>query len=145
MGRTGRSIQIEPHTLQVAERPHRNVIQAIEPEAERLLLESGGKVLRDQEGYLYEEYLDSPWPTLVIYWPIQTRSVYLAARGQEDTSSVIFVAALLPGRRAELHLTYDYRLWDPVFGPLEEFFTLRVAEVRIFAEEAVMCRTAWLT
>ena len=47
-------------TRQVAERPHRNVIHAIEPEAERLLLEPDGKVLRDQEGYLYEEYLDSP-------------------------------------------------------------------------------------
>ncbi|HCF87645.1 MAG TPA: hypothetical protein DEV72_20865 [Ktedonobacter sp.] len=141
MGRTVRIVQIEPHTLQVAERPQRNVIQAIEPEAERLLLESGGKVLRDQEGYRYEEYLDSPWPTLVIEWPIQTRSVYLAARGQED-SYVIFVAALLPGRRAELHLTYDYRPWDPLYGPFEEFFTLRVAGVQIFAEEAVIFRTA---
>jgi hypothetical protein len=45
MGRTVRIVQIEPHTLQVAERPQRNVIQAIEPEAERLLLESGGKVM----------------------------------------------------------------------------------------------------
>ena len=140
-GKAG-TLQVEPHTLQVAEQPRRNVIQAIEPEAERLLLESGGKVLRDQEGYLYEEYLDSPWPTLVIYWPIQTRSVYLAARGQEDNSCVIFVAALLPGRRAELHLTYDYRPWDSVFGPLEEFFTLRVAGVQIFAEEAVIFRIA---
>ena len=136
MGRTVRSVQLEPHTLRVAERPYRNVIQAIEPEAERLLLQVGGKVLRDQEGYLYEEYLDYPWPTLVIYWPIQTRLVYLAARGQEDGYYVIFTAALLPGLRVELHLTYDYRLWDPLFGPFEEFFTLRVAQVRIFAEEA---------
>ena len=135
MGRTVRSVQVEPHTLQVAERLHRNVIQAIEPEAERLLLESGGKVLRDHEGYLYEEDLDNPWPTLVIYWPIQTRSVHLVARGQED-SFVIFVAALLPGLWVELHLTYDYHPWDPWFGPFEEFFTLRVAQVRIFAEEA---------
>jgi hypothetical protein len=135
MGRTVRSVQVEPHTLQVAERPQRNVIQAIEPEAERLLLQEGGKVLRDQEGYLYEEYLDYSWPTLVIYWPIQTRSVYLAARGQEG-SYVIFVAALLPGPRVELHLTYDYRPWDTFFGPFEEFFTLRVAQVRIFAEDA---------
>jgi hypothetical protein len=42
-------------------------------------------VRRHQEGYLYEEYLDSPWLTLVIYWLIQTRSVYLAARGQDVT------------------------------------------------------------
>lgn len=135
MGRTVRSLQLEPYTLQVAERPYRHVIQAIEPEAERLLLQGGGNVLRDQEGYLYEEYLDSPWPTLVIYWPVQTRLVYVAARGQEG-SYVIFVAALLPGRRGELHLTYDYRPWDPWFGPFEEFFTLRVAQVPIFAQEA---------
>ena len=62
--------------------------------------------------------------------------MYLAARGQEDSYYVIFVAALLPGLRVELHLTYDYRPWDPLFGPFEEFFTLRVARVRIFAEEA---------
>lgn len=83
-----------------------------------MLLQGGGKVLRDQEGYLYKEYLDCLWPTLVICWPIQTRSVYLAARGQED-SYVIFVAALLPGLWVELHLTYDYRPWDPLFGPFE--------------------------
>jgi hypothetical protein len=135
MGTTVRSVQIEPHTLQITERPHRNVIQAIEPEAERLLLASGGKVLRDQEGYLYEEYLDYPWPTLVIYWPIQTRLVYLATQGQEE-NYVIFMAALLPWQQAELHLTYDYRPWHPWFGPFEEFFTLRAARVRIFAEEA---------
>jgi len=136
MGRIDRSIQLEPHALQVVEWPRRNVIQAIEPEAERLLLQGGGKVLRDQEGYLYEEYLDYPWPTLVIYWPIQTRLVYLATRGQEEDSYVIFMAALLPRPRSELHLTYDYRPWDSLFGPFEEFFTLRVAQVRIFAEEA---------
>jgi hypothetical protein len=133
MGKTVRSVQVEPHTLQVAQFPRRNVIQAIEPEAEQLLLQSGGKVLRDQEGYLYEEYWDCGFPTLVISWPAQTRFVYVAARGQED-SSVIFLAALLPGGQAELHLTYDYRPWNPLYGPFEEFFTLRVAEVRIFAE-----------
>ena len=136
MGRIDRSVRLEPHTLQVVEWPQRNVIQAIEPEAERLLLQGGGKVLRDQEGYLYEEYLDYPWPTLVIYWPIQTRLTYLSTRGQEEDSYMIFVAALLPGLRVELHLTYDYRPWDPLFGPFEEFFTLRVAQVRIFTEEA---------
>jgi hypothetical protein len=135
-------LQIEPHTFQIAERPQRNVIQAIEPDAERLLLSSGGKVLRDQEGYLYEEYQNGPWPILIIYWPIHTLSVYLAARGQEDNSYVIFMAALLPGPGPELHLTYDYRLWNSVFGPLEEFFTLRVAEVRVFAEKAIIFSTA---
>lgn len=135
MGRTVRSVQVESQTLQIAELPCRNVIQAIEPEAEQLLVQGGGNVLRDQEGYLYEEYLDYPWPTLVIFWPIQTRSVHLAAREQED-SYVIFVAALLPGSRVELHLTYDYRPWHPVFGPFEEFFTLRVPRIQIFAEAA---------
>ena len=65
MGRTVRSVQLEPHTLQVAERPRRNVIQAIEPEAERLLLQGGGKVLRDQEGYLYER---SSWTVPGLRW-----------------------------------------------------------------------------
>jgi len=32
--------------LRVAERPYRNVIQAIELEAERLLLQGGGQVFR---------------------------------------------------------------------------------------------------
>ncbi len=133
MSRTVRSVQNVSHTLQVVERPYRNVIQAIEPEAERVLLQGGGNVLRDQEGYRYEEYLDYPWPTLVIYWPIQTRLAYLTAHGQED-SAVIFMVALLPGARVELHLTYEYRFWHPVFGPLEEFFTLRVAKESIFAD-----------
>jgi len=40
------SIQVKPHMLRVAERPYRNVIQAIELEAERLLLQGGGQVFR---------------------------------------------------------------------------------------------------
>ena len=137
MERISGSVQVKLHMFQVTERPYRNVIQAIEPEAERLLIQGGGKVLRDQEGYLYEEYLDYPWSNLVIYWPAQTRLVYLEAQGQEDSSYVIFIAALLPGKlRVELHLTYDYRPWHPLFGPFEEFFTLRVAQVRVFVEEA---------
>lgn len=134
MGRTVRSAQFEPRALLVTERPYRHVIQVIEPEAERLLLQVGGKVLRGWEGYIYEEYGDFPWPTLVIYWPLQTRLLYLTSRGQED-GYIIFVAALPPGLRVELHLTYDYRPLDLLFGPLEEFFTLRVAEVRIFTDE----------
>lgn len=135
MGRTVRGVSVDLHMLQVAERPYRNVIQAIEPEAERLLLQRGGKVLRDQEGYLYEEYLACPGPNLVIYWPIRTCLAYLAACGQED-SSIIFMVALLPELRVELHLTYDYRPWGSLFGSFEEFFTLRVAQVRIIIEEA---------
>jgi hypothetical protein len=131
MGRQAGKLQVDSSTFQVNQGLRRNVIQAIEPEAERLLLSAGGKVLRNQEGYLYEEYLDCGLPTVVIYWPPQTRTVYLAARGQED-GIMIFVAALLPGLQAELHLTYDYRLSCP-FGPFEEFFTLREALVRILA------------
>src|SRR6266568_1931663 len=69
---------------------------------------------------------------IVLYWPQGTRFVYLRQAGQEDRV-VIFIAALLPDSRHELHLTYDYRIFCP-FGPFEEFFTLRVAGVRIFVE-----------
>jgi len=127
-------LRVEPQTFQIAEGARRNVIQAIEPEAERLLLEAGGKVLRNREGYVYEEYWGSLWPTLIVYWPPNTQSVYLARSGQED-GVAIFMAALLPGLRAELHLTYDYRLFF-LFCPFEEFFTLRVARLRIFVEDA---------
>lgn len=136
MGRTMRNLQRELLTFQVAERPQRSVIQAIEPEAEQVLLESGGKVLRDQEGYLYEEYLDNSWPTLIIYWPSQTRSVYLPVLGQEDNSYVILAVALLPGSQSELHLTYNYRLRDPIWGPWEEFFTLRMARCGSYLRSA---------
>ncbi|MBE3561728.1 MAG: hypothetical protein IMW89_21275 [Ktedonobacteraceae bacterium] len=122
---------IEPYTLQIAQFPRRTVIQAIEAEAEQLLLQRGGKVERCREGYLYEDYLDVGFPTLIIFWPVQTRFVYVAARGQED-SDVIFMAALLPESQTELHLTYDYRPWNPLYGPFEEFFTLRVARERLF-------------
>ena len=134
MDRQARSIQAEPQTFQRAERSRRNVIQAIEPEAERLLLEAGGKVFKEQRDYVYEEYWNYPWPTLIVVWPPNTQSVYLASAGQED-GMTIFLAALLPESRAELHLTYDYRLFF-LFCPFEEFFTLRVAQVRIFAHES---------
>ena len=123
---------LEPYTLQIAQSPRRSIIQAIEAEAEQLLLQSGGKVERCREGYLYEDALDVGFPTLLIVWPVQTRFVYVAARGQED-SDVIFMAALLPASQAELHLTYDYRPWNPLYGPFEEFFTLRVAREHLFA------------
>ncbi|GHO98515.1 hypothetical protein KSF_085630 [Reticulibacter mediterranei] len=133
MGKPVEKLQVEYATLQVAQLPHRTVIQAIESEAERILLQSGGMVRRNGEGYLYEEYLDSGFPPLVIYWPAQTRFVYVAPCEQEDRF-VIFLVAILPGLQAELHLTYDYRPWNPLHGPFEEFFTLRVAQVHIFIE-----------
>jgi hypothetical protein len=133
MDRSARFLQVELQTFQIAECAHRNVIQAIEPEAEHVLVKAGGKVWRQREGYIYEEYWNYPWPTLIIYWPPNTRSVYLESTGQED-GMAIFIAMLLPRPRAELHLTYDYRLFFP-FCPLEEFFTLRVARMRIFTED----------
>ena len=99
-------------------------------------VEASGKVRRQCEGYIYiyKEYWNYPWPTLIIYWPPNTRSVYLAPTGQEDGMTIL-IAMLLPRPGAELHLTYDYRLFFP-FCPLEEFFTLRVARIRIFAEDS---------
>jgi hypothetical protein len=132
MERSARFLRVEPQTFQRADHPRRNIVQAIEPEAEHLLVQAGGKVLREPEDYVYEEHWDCPWPTLIITFPPNTRLVYLAPTGQED-GTTIFMAALLPGLWAELHLTYDYRLFF-LFCPLEEFFTLRVAQVRIFAE-----------
>ena len=132
MAKPVRSLRVEPQTFQIAEHSRWNVIQAIEPEAEHLLLKAGGKVLRNHECYVYEEYWDCPWPTLMVVWPVSTHSVYLAPTMQEDEVT-IFMAMLLPGLWEELHLTYDYRLFFP-FGLFEEFFTLRVAQVRVFAE-----------
>ena len=125
-------LQIAYPPLQVSEVTRRSVIQAIEPEAENVLRDAGGQILRHHEGYVYEEYTSLDFPTIVLYWPQGTRFVYLRQAGQEDRV-VIFIAALLPDSRHELHLTYDYRIFCP-FGPFEEFFSLRVAGVRIFVE-----------
>jgi hypothetical protein len=142
MAKPARSLRVEPQTFQVAEHSRWNVIQAIEPEAEHLLVEAGGKVRRNHEDYVYEEYWDCPWPTLMVVWPVSTHSVYLVPTTQED-GVIIFMALLLPVLREELHLTYDYRLFSP-FGSFEEFFTLRVAQVRIFAEETgVLALRRW--
>ena len=134
MDRSARFLRVELQTFQIAECARRNVIHAIEPEAEHVLMVAGGKVLREWEDYVYEEYWNYPWPTLVIYWPPNTRLVYLAPTGQED-GMTIFLAMLLPRLGAELHLTYDYRLFS-TFCTLEEFFTLRLARTRIFAEDS---------
>jgi hypothetical protein len=134
MDRQVRSLQVELQTSQRAEYARRNVIQAIEPEAEHLLVEAGGKVLRGQEDYVYEAYWTYPWPTLIIFWPTNTRSAYVAPTGQED-GPTIFLAALLPSLQTELHLTYDYRFFV-LFGSFEEFFTLRVAQMRIWTPDS---------
>jgi len=52
MGRKVRRVRFEPRALLITERPYRHVIQAIEPEAERLLLQVGGKVLGSRGLYL---------------------------------------------------------------------------------------------
>ncbi len=133
MDKAAGSLQIEYATLHVAQLPRRNVIQEMESEAEHVLLQAGGKVRSNGEGYLYDEYLERCFPALVIYWPVQTRFVYVAPCGQEDRF-VIFLIAVLPDGQGELHLTYDYRLSCPPDASFEEFFTLRVAQVRLFPE-----------
>ena len=112
-------------TAQFVEHPVRAVVQALEPEAARLLAEKGGKVTRyELHGMYYWDYW--PWEDhRVVRWPPQTLEVYVSARGQED-SVVIFAAFLLPTTAQELHMVYDYRSSSP-HGPLEEYFTLRVA------------------
>lgn len=112
-------------TAQIIEDRMRRVIQTVEPEAERLLVERGGRVTH-AEGYLYEEYLMCYWPSVMLYWPPHTLSVYVSASGQED-SLVLFAVFLLPGSTQELHLVYSYRLSSPD-GPLEEYFTLCLAQ-----------------
>lgn len=119
------------HAFQTARESHHHVIQAIESEAEQLLIASGGEVERALGDALVEAYGDCCWPRLLIVWPPHTQSAYVTPVGQED-GVTIFLAVLLPVSHAELHLTYDYR---PVFleGPFEEFFTLRVAREPLLA------------
>ena len=52
MDRSARFLRVELQTFQIAECSRRNVIQAIEPEAEHVLVEAGGKVL-ETAGRLY--------------------------------------------------------------------------------------------
>jgi hypothetical protein len=132
MEQRGKPLRIEQHTFQRAACVRRSIIQAIEPEAEQFLLDAGGHVQRSYGDYVYEEYWDCSWPTLLIVWPPHTLWVYLAPTGQED-GMTIFLAALLLVSQVELHLTYDYRPFF-LFGSFEEFFTLRVAKERIIAE-----------
>ncbi len=112
-------------TVQFIEQRMRRVVQIVEPEAKELLIEKGGSI-RPYEEHLYEEYLVCYWPTLVLYWPADTFSVYVSPRGQED-SVVIFAIFLLPDSTQELHIVYDYRLSSP-YGPFEEYFMLRVSQ-----------------
>jgi len=99
----------------------RRVVQAVEPEAASLLTENEGNIVR------YELHGMYSWDDQrVLSWPPGTLSVYISARGQED-SAVIFAVFLLPASTQELHMVYDYRPSTPV-GPFEEYFTLRAAQ-----------------
>lgn len=102
------------------------VVQAIEPEAARLLTEKGGKITRyEWHGMYYRDYQPCEDQHL-LSWPPGTLSAYVSARGQEDTT-VIFAVFLLPASRQELLMVYDYRPSSPV-GPFEEYFTLRASQ-----------------
>ena len=125
----GNPFRAELHPLPRTEGLRRSVIQAIEPEAEQVLRQAGGRVFRSHGDFVYEEHWDCPWPTLLVVWPPETSMAYLAPTGQED-GNVIFLAAHLPGSLTELHLTYDYRPFA-FGGELEEFLTLRLAETRL--------------
>lgn len=131
MARRAGPLRVEYETGQYGDDARRTIVQAVEIEAEQVLLGAGGNVLRNHAGYLYEEYWNCCFPTLVVIWPPDTRLVYLAPTGQEDDVT-IFLAALLPASQAELHVTYDYRLFF-VWSSFEEFLTLRVARRRITA------------
>lgn len=112
-------------TIQMSDHPMRRVVQAVEPEAARLLTEQGGNVTRyELHGMYYWDYQPCEEHSL-LFWPPNTLSVYVSARGQED-SVVIFAVFLLPACTQELHMVYDYRRSSPS-GPFEEHFTLRVA------------------
>jgi hypothetical protein len=101
------------------------VVQAIEPEAARLLTEKGGKISRYAfHGMYYWEYEPCEDQHL-LSWPAGTLSAYISSRGQEDRP-VIFAVFLLPGSRQELHLVYDYRLLSPA-DSFEEYFTLQIS------------------
>jgi hypothetical protein len=116
-------------TAQIISHPLRTVVQTIEPEAARLLMERGGNVAcYEWQGMYYWEdryYADQH----LLSWPPETLSVYVSAQGQED-STVTFAAFRLPASKQELHLVYDYRVDSPYYG-FEEHFTLRVAEEQL--------------
>jgi hypothetical protein len=112
------------------------VVQAIEPEAARLLTEKGGKISRFAfHGMYYCDY--QPYEDQhLLSWPAGTLSAYISSHGQEDTT-VIFAVFLLPGCRQELHLVYDYRLLSPA-GPFEEYFTLQISRENEFVLSQVL-------
>jgi len=112
-------------TVQFIEQRMRRLVQIVEPEAKELLIEKGGSI-RPYEEHLYEEYLVCYWPTLVLYWPADTFSVFVVPLEKKD-NVVIFDIFLLPDSTQELHIVYDYRLSSP-YGPFEEYFMLRVSQ-----------------
>ncbi|HCI81666.1 MAG TPA: hypothetical protein DHW02_18470 [Ktedonobacter sp.] len=127
-------------TIQIVDHSIRRVVQAVEPEAARLLIEKGGQITRyELHGMYYWDY--QPWEDqCVLSWPTGTISVYVSVKGQEDTF-VIFAAFLLPASTQELHMVYDYRPSSSA-GPFEEYFTLRAAQEyeSVLREERNMAR-----
>ena len=111
---------------------HQTIIQAIEPEAEQLVVTSGGDVRTYGTGYVYETIWAELFPSLRVIWPPQTRGVYVTPMGQDD-QHVLFLVVLLPCCEEELHLSYVYRCplfpWDS----WEEYCTLRKAETRLLS------------
>jgi hypothetical protein len=105
------------------------VVQAIEPEAARLLTENGGKITRYAFHRMYYCDYQPCKDQYLLCWPTGTLSVYISSCGQEDTT-VLFAVFLLPGCRQELHIVYDYRLISPA-GPFEEYFTLQASRENV--------------
>lgn len=113
-------------TVQIVDHSIHRVVQAVEPEAARLLTEKGGNITRyELHGMYYWDYAPLEDQRL-LYWPPETLSVYVSPKGQEDRL-VIFAVFLLPACTQELHMVYDYRPSSPA-GPFEEYFTPRAAQ-----------------
>lgn len=113
-------------TAQIGDDSICRVVQAVEPQAARLLVEKGGAITRYAlHGMYYWDYQLCE-EQLLLSWPPGTLSAYVSARGQEDTA-VIFAVFLLPACMQELYLVYDYRPGSPT-GPFEEYFTLQASQ-----------------
>lgn len=113
--------------------PHQTIIQAIEPEAEQLVVTAGGLVSRYATGYVYGTAGGELFPSIRVIWPPQTKGVYVTPTGQND-QGVVFLVVLLPRCEEELHVSYVYRLVF-LWGSWEEYCTLRKAEKRLFLSQ----------
>ena len=113
-------------TREIIDHSLQRIVQAVEPEAARLLIEKGGKIVRYEfHGMYYWDYQLGE-DQFMLSWPPGTLSVYVSTKDQNDTA-VIFAVFLLPACTQELHIVYDYRQ-SPSSGAFEEYFTLQVAQ-----------------